>query len=147
MDPLLFIKIWRVILECHIPWGKDCLFFCLSYTRLTQKVLMNEAELIGVCDSMNFAVCTKLFFELKMKHHNNNSMNTKAFWRKIIIIQDNKNAIQLEICGKSLNTKRTRHITFQYFYVTSIILDLIKSKTPYVVTLFFITTTLLLSCT
>ena len=77
-----------------------------------------EAELVGCDDCMNFMVWVKLFLEWQMKDHHNDE-KTKLIGKRTILLQDNTSAIQLERFCKRSSTKRTRHLSIKYHYVTS----------------------------
>jgi hypothetical protein len=81
-----------------------------------------EAELVGVDDAMNFVEWIQLFVEQQIKSLNDDSV-LKKIGCDTIIQQDNTSTIQLESNGKQSSTKRTRHISIRYFYVTSKIKD------------------------
>ena len=81
-----------------------------------------ESELVGCDDVMNFMVWVKLFFEWQMKDHNDDE-KTKLIGKRTILLQDNTSAIQLERFGKRSSTKRTRHLSIKYHYVTSKLKD------------------------
>jgi len=63
-------------------------------------------------------VWVKLFFEWQMKDHRNDE-KTKLIGKRTVLLQDNTSAIQLERFGKRSSTKRTRHLSIKYHYVTS----------------------------
>ena len=44
---------------------------------------------------------------------------TKIIGKCNVLLQDNASAIQLEQFGKRSNTKRTRHLSIKYYYMTS----------------------------
>jgi len=77
-----------------------------------------ESELVGCDDCMNFMVWVKLFFEWQMKDHHNDD-KSKLIGKRTVLLQDNTSAIQLERFGKRSSTKRTRHLSIKYHYVTS----------------------------
>ena len=81
-----------------------------------------EAELVGVDDAMNFVVWSKLFFDWQSKDYNPSEPTSQI---GNVLLQDNTSAIQLERYGKRSSTKRTRHISIRYFYVT----DKLQDKT------------------
>ena len=65
-----------------------------------------ESELVGVDDSLNFLVWTKLFFEHQMREYKSDEV-TKKIGQVNILLQDNTSAIQLDRHGKNSSTKRT----------------------------------------
>ena len=71
---------------------------------------------------MNFMVWVKLLLEWQMKDHHDDE-KTKLIEKRTILLQDNKSAIQLEWFGKRSSTKRTRHLSIKYHYVTSKLKD------------------------
>ena len=79
-----------------------------------------EAELVGVDDSLNMVLWSKLFMEYQMKDHKENE-RTKLLGKTTIIQQDNTSAIKMERFGKRSSTKRTRHLSIRYYYVTSLL--------------------------
>merc|ERR1712078_675722 len=74
-----------------------------------------EAELVGVDDSLNMVMWSKLFMEYQMKDHKEGE-RTKLLGRTTIIQQDNTSAIKMERFGKRSSTKRTRHLSIRYYY-------------------------------
>jgi hypothetical protein len=72
-----------------------------------------ESELVAVDDLMPSILWTRHFLESQGYGVKEN-----------IILQDNKSAILLETNGKASSTKRTKHISVRYFFVT----DMIKKK-------------------
>ena len=77
-----------------------------------------ESKLVGCDDVMNFMVWVKLFMSWQMKDHEENE-KTKLIGKRNILLQDNTSAILLEKFGKRSSTKRTRHLSIKYHYVTS----------------------------
>ena len=81
-----------------------------------------EAELVGVDDTMNFVVWSKLFFDWQFKDYNP-SEPTSQIGKTNVLLQDNISAIQLERYGKRSSSKRKRHISVGYLYVTNKLQD------------------------
>ena len=93
-----------------------------------------EAELVAVDDSLNFVVWVKqLFFGWQMQDYKEDN-KIKMLGRKNIIQQDNTSAIQLERFGKKSSTKRARHLSIKYFYITSLLANKTISAITYVPT-------------
>jgi hypothetical protein len=78
--------------------------------------------LVGVDDAMNFVEWIQLFVEQQIKLINEDCI-LKKIGCETIIEQDNISTIQLVKNGKQSSTRRTRHISIRYFYVTSKIKD------------------------
>ena len=66
-----------------------------------------EAELVGVNDTMNLILWTRLFLQGQGYEVSDN-----------IVYQDNQSAMLLEKNGKMSSSKRTRHLEIRYFFVT-----------------------------
>ena len=82
-----------------------------STQKLTTKS-STEAELVGLSDSANQVLWTRLFI-----------IDQGYQDRSAIIFQDNKSTIQLINNGRS-NSERTRHINIRYFFLH----DRVKEK-------------------
>ena len=79
-----------------------------------------ESELVGVDQSLNFLVWLKIFFEHQMKEYRDDKA-TKKIGQVNVLLQDNTSAIQLERHGKNAGTKRTIHLTVQYYCCSSLL--------------------------
>ena len=66
-----------------------------------------EAELVGVDDMISQILWMSLF--LKEQQYK---------FRKVIIHQDNKSTIKLEVNGRKSAGKRMRHLDIRYFFIT-----------------------------
>ena len=99
-----------------LTMGKGAMLSLSTKQKINTKS-STEAELVGVDDAMNFVVWSKLFFDWQFKDYNP-SEPTSQIGKTNILLQDNTSAIQLEQYGKRSSTKRTRHISIRYFYVT-----------------------------
>ena len=97
--------------------GKGSLL-SLSMKQKVNTKSSTESELVGCDDVMNFMVWVKLFMSWQMKDHKENE-KTKLIGKRNILLQDNTSAILLERFGKRSSTKRTRHLSIKYHYVTS----------------------------
>ena len=75
-----------------------------------------EAELVGVDDAMTFVMWMKHFFESQVWSVDKNSP-LKPLGSDVTIEQDNTSVTQLERNGWKSSSKRTKHITLQYFYI------------------------------
>ena len=64
-----------------------------------------EAELVGADDIVPLALWMRLFVE------------AQGCETEVIIFQDNKSAILLEINGKESSSKRTRHINIRFYFI------------------------------
>lgn len=69
-----------------------------------------ESELVAVDDLMPSILWTRQFLEAQ-------DYNV----RENVILQDNKSAILLEKNGKASSSKRTKHISVRYFFVTDMV--------------------------
>ena len=69
---------------------------------------------------MNFVVWTKLFIKWQTKDTNNDN-KIKMIGKKTIIQQNKTAAIRTERFGKRLSTKRIRHLSIRYHYITSLL--------------------------
>ena len=87
-----------------ITLGKGVVYAKSSTQKLTTKS-STEAELVGLSDSANQVLWTRLFL-----------INQGYKDRSAIIFQDNKSTIQLINNGRS-NSERTRHIDIRYFFL------------------------------
>ena len=94
-----------------ITLGKGAIYGKSSTQKLTTKS-STEAELVGLSDSANQVLWTRLFL-----------IDQGYQDRSAIIFQDNKSTIQLINNGRS-NSERTRHIDIRYFFLH----DRIKEK-------------------
>ena len=79
-----------------------------------------EAELVGCDNSMNMVVWTKLFMGWQTKDAEEKH-KTNLLGKKVIIQQDNTAAIRMERFGKRSSTKRTRHLSIRYYYITNLL--------------------------
>ena len=59
-----------------------------------------KAKLVGVDDTMNFLVWSKLYFEWQMEDCPDEESKVKLLGKTNIIQQDNTSAIQIECHGK-----------------------------------------------
>jgi hypothetical protein len=67
-----------------------------------------ETEIVGADDFVMPAICwTRYFMEAQGYQVNDN-----------VLFQDNKSAILLEKNGKASSSKRTKHISIRYFFIT-----------------------------
>ena len=66
-----------------------------------------EAEIVGVDDFMPAVCWTRYFMEAQGYPINDN-----------IVYQDNKSSMLLEKNGKASSSKRTKHISIRYFFIT-----------------------------
>ena len=66
-----------------------------------------EAELVGVDDMMSQILWTRLFLQEQQYE-----------FGKVVIHQDNKSTIKLEVNGRRSAGKRMRHLDIRYFFVT-----------------------------
>ena len=87
-----------------ITLGKGVVYAKSLTQKLTTKS-STEAELVGLSDSANQVLWTRLFL-----------INQGYEDRSAIIFQDNKSTIQLINNGRS-NSERTRHIDIRYFFL------------------------------
>jgi hypothetical protein len=99
--------------------GKGALISSSMKQKLNTKS-STEAELVGVDDSLNMVMWSKLFMEYQMKDHKEGE-RTKLLGKTTIIQQDNTSAIKMERFGKRSSTKRTRHLSIRYYYITSLL--------------------------
>ncbi len=64
-----------------------------------------ESELVGVDDAMPRMIWTHLFTQ------------AQGFTPKVVLHQDNRSAMLLEMHGKASSSQRTRHFNIRYFYI------------------------------
>ena len=103
--------------------GKGALL-SLSVKQKINTMSSTETELLGNDDAVNFVTYRKLIFDWQLKYYNPETP-TSQFGKTNVLLQDNMNTIQLERYGKRSSTKRMRHISIRYFFVT----DKLQDKT------------------
>ena len=92
---------WRIVFGTWIP---HCEFHKtkLNICRLT------ETELVGADDFIPEICWTRYFLKAQGYRILDN-----------VLFQDNKSSILLEMNGKALSSKRTKHINIRYFFITN----------------------------
>ena len=103
-------------MRAALSMGKGALLSLLLKQKINTKS-STEAELVGVDNTMNFVVWSKVFFDWQMQQHDK-GMKSKALDKTSILLQGNTSAIQLERYRKRSSIKQTKHINIKYFYIT-----------------------------
>ena len=88
----------------------------LSKQKINTKSL-TEAELVGVDDAIIFGMQTKHFFESQVRSINLIS-TLKPLGSDVTMKQNNTSVIQLERNKWKSRSKRAKHITVRYLYIT-----------------------------
>ena len=114
---------FAVHLECKSRTGACLTLRYSSILSISMKEKINtkkstEAEHVGVDDAMTFVMWMEHFFESQVQSVNTNSP-LKPLGLDVTIEQDKISAIQLERNGWRLNSKRTKHMNVQYFYINN----------------------------
>jgi hypothetical protein len=86
--------------------GKGSIYSSSTRQKLNTKS-STEAELVGVSDAMSQIIWTRYFMEAQGYEIDEN-----------VIGQDNMSTMLLENNGRASSSKRTRHISIRYFFVT-----------------------------
>ena len=105
MRPTQYTMIWKVIQGGAVSYGRGIICSKSSKQKINTKS-STEAELVGICDFLQYP----LWFLLFLKYQG-------YTLDKNIVFQDNQSAIRLEKNGRNSCTGKSRHIDIKYFFV------------------------------